>query len=51
MGHDDHDISEAFSKYDQDGNQILDRKEQEKMKQELEEKRVWNFFPPYSDFL
>ncbi|XP_060782070.1 polycystin-2-like protein 1 [Neoarius graeffei] len=39
MGHDDHDISEAFSKYDQDGNQILDREEQERMKQELESKR------------
>ncbi|MCI4376314.1 hypothetical protein PGIGA_G00187190 [Pangasianodon gigas] len=39
MGHDDHDISEAFSKYDKDGNQILDREEQEKMKRELEEKR------------
>ncbi|KAI5107961.1 polycystic kidney disease 2-like 1 protein, partial [Silurus meridionalis] len=39
MGHDDQDISEAFSKYDHDGNQILDRKEQEKMKRELEEKR------------
>lgn len=46
MGHDDRDISEAFSKYDKDGNQILDRVEQEKMKRELEEKRVWNFFPP-----
>lgn len=45
MGHDDHDISEAFSKYDQDGNQILDREEQERMKQELESKRVWNFCP------
>ncbi|KAB5581636.1 hypothetical protein PHYPO_G00178050 [Pangasianodon hypophthalmus] len=39
MGHDDNDISEAFSKYDKDGNQILDREEQEKMKRELEEKR------------
>ncbi|XP_053477499.1 polycystic kidney disease 2-like 1 protein [Ictalurus furcatus] len=39
MGHDDRDISEAFSRYDQDGNQILDREEQEKMKRELEEKR------------
>lgn len=46
MGHDDRDISEAFSKYDKDGNQILDRAEQEKMKRELEEKRVWSFFPP-----
>ncbi|GAA6111132.1 polycystic kidney disease 2-like 1 protein [Tachysurus ichikawai] len=39
MGHDDHDISEAFTKYDKDGNQILDREEQDKMKRELEEKR------------
>ncbi|XP_053358417.1 polycystic kidney disease 2-like 1 protein [Clarias gariepinus] len=39
MGHDDHDISEAFSRYDQDRNHILDREEQEKMKRELEEKR------------
>lgn len=45
MGHDDRDISEAFSRYDQDGNQILDREEQQKMKRELEEKRVWNFLP------
>lgn len=45
MGHDDHDISEAFSRYDQDRNHILDREEQEKMKRELEEKRVWNSFP------
>lgn len=50
MGHDDHDISEAFSKYDQDGNQILDCEEQEKMKRELEEKRVWNLFSPYIVF-
>lgn len=47
MGHDDRDISEAFAKYDKDGNQILDFEEQEKMKRELEEKRVWNYFPPW----
>lgn len=44
MGHDDHEISEAFSRFDQDGNQILDMEEQETMKRELEEKRVWG--PP-----
>ncbi|KAF7666868.1 hypothetical protein LDENG_00089920 [Lucifuga dentata] len=39
LGHADHEISAAFSKFDQDGNQILDQDEQEKMKMELEEKR------------
>uniref|UniRef100_A0A8B9HAG1 Polycystin 2 like 1, transient receptor potential cation channel n=1 Tax=Astyanax mexicanus TaxID=7994 RepID=A0A8B9HAG1_ASTMX len=39
MGHADHEISAAFSKFDYDGNQILDKEEQETMKQELEEKR------------
>lgn len=40
MGHADHEISAAFSRFDRDGNQILDEDEQEKMKIELEEKRV-----------
>uniref|UniRef100_A0A8C8ICF6 Polycystic kidney disease 2-like 1 protein n=1 Tax=Oncorhynchus tshawytscha TaxID=74940 RepID=A0A8C8ICF6_ONCTS len=40
LGHADHEISEAFSKFDHDGNQILDQEEQERMKRELEEKRV-----------
>uniref|UniRef100_A0A671NSS1 Polycystic kidney disease 2-like 1 protein n=1 Tax=Sinocyclocheilus anshuiensis TaxID=1608454 RepID=A0A671NSS1_9TELE len=40
MGHADHEISAAFSRFDQDGNQTLDKQEQERMKQELEEKRV-----------
>jgi len=40
MGHADHEISAAFSKFDKDGNQTLDKQEQEIMKQELEEKRV-----------
>lgn len=40
MGHADHDISEAFSQFDHDGNQILDEEEQKRMKCELEEKRV-----------
>uniref|UniRef100_A0A8B9H4X7 Polycystin 2 like 1, transient receptor potential cation channel n=1 Tax=Astyanax mexicanus TaxID=7994 RepID=A0A8B9H4X7_ASTMX len=35
MGHADHEISAAFSKFDYDGNQILDKEEQETMKQEL----------------
>uniref|UniRef100_A0AAY5ENT2 Polycystic kidney disease 2-like 1 n=1 Tax=Electrophorus electricus TaxID=8005 RepID=A0AAY5ENT2_ELEEL len=40
MGHADHEISAAFSRFDQDGNQILDLVEQETMRRELEEKRV-----------
>ncbi|XP_047459185.1 polycystic kidney disease 2-like 1 protein [Mugil cephalus] len=39
MGHADHEISAAFSKFDRDGNHILDEDEQERMKIELEEKR------------
>ncbi|XP_040906119.1 polycystic kidney disease 2-like 1 protein [Toxotes jaculatrix] len=39
MGHADHEISAAFSRFDRDGNQILDKDEQERMKTELEEKR------------
>lgn len=40
MGHADHEISAAFSRFDCDGNQILDEDEQNRMKIELEEKRV-----------
>lgn len=40
MGHADHEISEAFSRFDHDGNQILDEEEQKRMKSELKEKRV-----------
>lgn len=40
MGHADHEISAAFSQFDHDGNQILDKDEQQRMKMELEEKRV-----------
>uniref|UniRef100_A0AAQ4QYX9 Polycystic kidney disease 2-like 1 n=1 Tax=Gasterosteus aculeatus aculeatus TaxID=481459 RepID=A0AAQ4QYX9_GASAC len=40
MGHADHEISAAFSRFDHDGNQILDKGEQERMNIELEEKRV-----------
>ncbi|XP_052007469.1 polycystic kidney disease 2-like 1 protein [Xyrauchen texanus] len=39
MGHDDQDISAAFNKFDQDGNQTLDKQEQDRMRQDLEEKR------------
>ncbi|XP_053188741.1 polycystic kidney disease 2-like 1 protein [Scomber japonicus] len=39
MGHADHEISAAFSRFDCDGNQILDQDEQDRMKTELEEKR------------
>ncbi|XP_062286585.1 polycystin-2-like protein 1 [Scomber scombrus] len=39
MGHADHEISAAFSRFDRDGNHILDQDEQERMKTELEEKR------------
>uniref|UniRef100_A0A3B3CD97 Polycystic kidney disease 2-like 1 n=1 Tax=Oryzias melastigma TaxID=30732 RepID=A0A3B3CD97_ORYME len=39
MGHTDQEISAAFSQFDQDGNQVLDADEQERMKRELEEKR------------
>uniref|UniRef100_A0A672GSW8 Polycystic kidney disease 2-like 1 n=1 Tax=Salarias fasciatus TaxID=181472 RepID=A0A672GSW8_SALFA len=39
LGHADHEISAAFSKFDRDGNQVLDEEEQERMKIELEEKR------------
>nr|XP_040033702.1 polycystic kidney disease 2-like 1 protein [Gasterosteus aculeatus aculeatus] len=39
MGHADHEISAAFSRFDHDGNQILDKGEQERMNIELEEKR------------
>ena len=40
MGHADHEISAAFARFDRDGNNILDKDEQERMKRELEEKRV-----------
>lgn len=40
MGHADHEISEAFSKFDHDRNQILDEEEQKRMKSALEDKRV-----------
>ncbi|KAJ8014337.1 hypothetical protein DPEC_G00039190 [Dallia pectoralis] len=39
LGHADHEITKAFSKFDHDGNQILDQEEQEKMKRELVKKR------------
>ncbi|TNN34612.1 Polycystic kidney disease 2-like 1 protein [Liparis tanakae] len=39
MGHAEHEISAAFSRFDRDGNHILDEDEQRRMKRELEEKR------------
>ncbi|XP_023183642.1 polycystic kidney disease 2-like 1 protein [Xiphophorus maculatus] len=39
MGHEDKEISAAFSQFDRDGNQVLDVDEQTRMKIELEEKR------------
>ncbi|KAI1894633.1 hypothetical protein AGOR_G00117770 [Albula goreensis] len=39
MGHADSEISAAFSRFDRDGNHILDEEEQTNMKRELEEKR------------
>ncbi|XP_012873128.1 PREDICTED: polycystic kidney disease 2-like 1 protein [Dipodomys ordii] len=43
LGHEEHEITEltaAFTRFDQDGNHILDEKEQEQMRQDLEEERV-----------
>ncbi|XP_018422591.1 PREDICTED: polycystic kidney disease 2-like 1 protein [Nanorana parkeri] len=40
MGHDDHEITTAFSRFDQDGNRVLDEEEQKRMKNILEEKRL-----------
>ncbi|XP_051002583.1 polycystic kidney disease 2-like 1 protein [Acomys russatus] len=43
LGHVEHEVSEltaAFTRFDRDGNQTLDEKEQEQMRQDLEEERV-----------
>lgn len=43
LGHAEHGITEltaTFTRFDQDGNCILDEKEQEQMQQDLEEERV-----------
>ncbi|XP_039727442.1 polycystin-2-like protein 1 isoform X3 [Pteropus medius] len=43
LGHAEHEITElaaAFTRFDQDGNRVLDKKEQEQMRQDLEEERV-----------
>ncbi|XP_040294234.1 polycystic kidney disease 2-like 1 protein [Bufo bufo] len=40
MGHDDHEITAAFSRFDQDGNRILDEDEQNRMRDILERNRV-----------
>ncbi|PKU33984.1 polycystic kidney disease 2-like 1 hypothetical protein [Limosa lapponica baueri] len=40
LGHADHEITAAFSRFDRDGNRILDEEEQQQMKHDLEAKRV-----------
>ncbi|NWZ95201.1 PK2L1 protein, partial [Nesospiza acunhae] len=40
LGHADHEITAAFSRFDKDGNRILDEEEQQQMKNDLEAKRV-----------
>ncbi|RMC11599.1 hypothetical protein DUI87_11720 [Hirundo rustica rustica] len=40
LGHADHEITAAFSKFDKDGNHILDEEEQQQMKSDLEAKRA-----------
>ncbi|XP_059517057.1 polycystin-2-like protein 1 isoform X3 [Myotis daubentonii] len=43
LGHKEHEITElaaTFTKFDQDGNHVLDEKEQKQMQQDLEEERV-----------
>ncbi|XP_053524634.1 polycystic kidney disease 2-like 1 protein [Artibeus jamaicensis] len=43
LGHTEHEITEltaTFTRFDQDGNRVLDEKEQKQMRQDLEEQRV-----------
>ncbi|OXB61354.1 hypothetical protein ASZ78_011976 [Callipepla squamata] len=40
LGHADHEITAAFSRFDKDGNHILDEEEQQQMKHDLEAKRA-----------
>jgi len=40
LGHADHEITAAFSRFDKDGNYVLDEEEQQQMKHDLEAKRV-----------
>ncbi|XP_039338641.1 polycystic kidney disease 2-like 1 protein isoform X2 [Mauremys reevesii] len=40
LGHAEHEITAAFSRFDKDGNQVLDEEEQKRMRHDLEEKRV-----------
>uniref|UniRef100_A0A8D2J050 Polycystin 2 like 1, transient receptor potential cation channel n=1 Tax=Varanus komodoensis TaxID=61221 RepID=A0A8D2J050_VARKO len=40
LGHAEHEITAAFARFDEDGNQILDEEEQKRMQNDLEEKRV-----------
>lgn len=40
LGHEEHEITAAFTRFDQDGDHILDEEEREQMRQGLEEERV-----------
>uniref|UniRef100_A0A8C0GKI8 Polycystin 2 like 1, transient receptor potential cation channel n=1 Tax=Chelonoidis abingdonii TaxID=106734 RepID=A0A8C0GKI8_CHEAB len=40
LGHAEHEITAAFSRFDKDGNQVLDEEEQKRMRHDLEEKRM-----------
>ncbi|XP_031240865.1 polycystic kidney disease 2-like 1 protein [Mastomys coucha] len=40
LGHEEHEIMAAFTRFDQDGDHILDEEEQEQMRQGLEDERV-----------
>uniref|UniRef100_A0A6I8NZ03 Polycystin-2-like protein 1 n=1 Tax=Ornithorhynchus anatinus TaxID=9258 RepID=A0A6I8NZ03_ORNAN len=40
LGHADHEITAAFTRFDRDGNRVLDEEEQKRMQCDLEEKRV-----------
>ncbi|XP_009693008.1 PREDICTED: polycystic kidney disease 2-like 1 protein [Cariama cristata] len=40
LGHADHEITAAFSRFDKDSNRILDEEEQQQMKHDLEAKKV-----------
>uniref|UniRef100_A0A3P8Z1C4 Uncharacterized protein n=1 Tax=Esox lucius TaxID=8010 RepID=A0A3P8Z1C4_ESOLU len=44
LGHADHEITKAFSKFDHDGNQILDQEEQDRMKRDSRFTQL--LFPP-----
>lgn len=40
LGHEEHEITAAFTRFDQDGDHVLDQEEQEQMRRGLEEERV-----------